>query len=115
MVEADGIGTAPRRPRVRLIGWPPERRAGLLDVLARYPAYEVNDQSDQPEARPTAFHLPGVPALAFVDDYRFLPIHTLHDTIDLMDAAGLAFAAEVIAAAVAHLAAEQPGGRDGDG
>ena len=115
VVEADGIGTAPRRPRVRLIGWPPERRAGLLDVLARYPAYEVNDQSDQPEARPTAFHLPGVPALAFVDDYRFLPIHTLHDTIELMDAAGLAFAAEVIAAAVAHLAAEEPRGGAGHG
>ena len=44
-----------------------------------------------------------------------VPIHTVHDTIDLMDAAGLAFAAEVIAAAVAHHAAEQPGGRDGDG
>jgi hypothetical protein len=69
----------------------------------------VNDQSDDPQARPTAFNLPGVPSLAFVDDYRFLPIHTPLDTIDLMDAEGLAFAAEVIAAAVAHLAGDGHG------
>jgi hypothetical protein len=63
----------------------------------------VDDQSDLPSARPTAFNLPGVPAAAFVDDYRFLPIHTPEDTIDLMSREGLAFATEVIAAVVAHL------------
>ena len=62
VVEADGVGTAPRRPRVRLIGWPAGARDALLDVLRRFPAYEVNDQSGQPDARPTAFNLPGVPA-----------------------------------------------------
>ena len=104
VVEADGIGTAPRRPSVRLIGWPAHRRGGVLETLARYPDYEVNDQSDDPTARPTAFNLPGVPAAAFVDDYRFLPIHTVHDTIDLMSKEGLAYATEVIGAVVEHLA-----------
>jgi hypothetical protein len=114
VVEADGVGTAPRRPRVRLIGWPAAARDALLDVFRRFPAYEVNDQSGQPDARPTAFNLPGVPAAAFVDDYRFLPIHTPLDTIDLMSEAGLAFAAETIAGVVAHLAsaAGQPAGSE---
>ncbi|MDQ3702441.1 MAG: M28 family peptidase [Chloroflexota bacterium] len=108
VVEADGVGTAPRRPRVRLIGWPAGGRERLKRVLSRFPAYEVNDQSDDPTARPTAFNLPGVPALAFVDDYRFLPIHTVQDTIDLMSSDGLAFAAEVMAASIAHLVSEPP-------
>ena len=103
VVEADGIGTAPLRPRVRLIGWPSDRREGVLEVFRRFPAYEVNDQSDQPDARPTAFNVPGAPAAAFIDDYRFLPIHTVQDTIDLMSRDGLAFATEVIAALLAHL------------
>ena len=103
VVEADGIGTVPRRPRLRLIGWPPGRREGVLDVLRRFPQYTVDDQSDLPSARPTAFNLPGVPAVAFVDDYRFLPIHTPEDTVDLMSREGLAFATEVIAAVVDHL------------
>ncbi|MGH2369110.1 MAG: M28 family metallopeptidase [Chloroflexota bacterium] len=109
VVEADGVGTAPRRPRVRLIGWPPGRRESLLEVLRRFPAYTVDDQSDKPDARPTAFHLPGVPALAFVDDYRFLPIHTVQDTIDLMSPDGLALAAEVMGAVVEHLSASPSG------
>lgn len=104
VVEADGIGTAPRRPRVRLIGWPPGRRERLLEALQRFPTYEVNDQSDLATARPTAFNLPGVPALAFVDDYRFLPVHTPLDTIDLMSQDGLRFAAQVMAGVVEHLA-----------
>jgi aminopeptidase YwaD len=104
VVEADGVGTAPRRPRVRLIGWPRERRGGVLDALRRFPQYEVDDQSDLPDARPTAFNIPGAPALAFVDDYRFLPIHTVHDTIDLMSADGLAFATQVMVSVVEHLA-----------
>lgn len=105
VVEADGVGTIPRRPRVRLIGWPPGRREGVLDVLARFPEYGVNDQSGQPDARPTAFNLPGVPAAAFVDDYRFLPIHTPADTVDLMHPDGLLLATQTIAAVVEHLAA----------
>jgi hypothetical protein len=107
VVEADGIGTAPRRPRVRLVGWPPGAREGVLGVLRRYREYEVDDQSDQPGARPPAFHLPGLPAAHFVDDYRFLPIHTPHDTIDLMDRDGLALASRVMAALVEHLSSPQ--------
>jgi Iap family predicted aminopeptidase len=103
VVEADGVGTAPRRPRVRLIGWPRGRRDGVLAALGRFPQYEVNDQSDDPTARPTAFNVPGAPAVAFVDDYRFLPIHTIHDTIELMSPKGLIFAVEVMAAVVEHL------------
>jgi hypothetical protein len=109
VVEADGVGTAPRRPRARLIGWPAAQRAALLDVFRRFPAYSVDDQSERPDARPTAFNLPGVPAAAFVDDYRFLPIHTPLDTIDLMSEEGLAFAATAIGAVVAHLAAGPAG------
>lgn len=108
VVEADGIGTAPRRPRVRLVGWPPGAREGVLGVLRDFPDYEVDDQSDQPGARPVAFRLPGLPAVHFVDDYRFLPIHTPEDTIDLMDRDGLALAARALAAVVEHLAS-QPG------
>jgi len=106
VVEADGIGTAPRRPRVRLIGWPSGQREGLVGVLGRFPQYTVDDQSELPTARPTAFNVPGAPALAFVDDYRFLPIHTVHDTIDLMDPEALAQAAEVMAAVVKYLTFE---------
>ncbi|HEX2037117.1 MAG TPA: M28 family peptidase [Chloroflexota bacterium] len=108
VVEADGIGTAPLRPRVRLIGWRPEVRDGLLGVLGRFPQYAVDDQSDQPGARPTAFNVPGAPALAFVDDYRFLPVHTVHDTIDLMHPEALALATEVMAAVTAHLTSAAP-------
>ena len=48
-------------------------------------------------------HLPGVPALTFVNDFERILIHTARDTIDLMSPDELAFSAEVIAAAVAHL------------
>jgi aminopeptidase YwaD len=104
VVEADGIGTAPRRPRLRLVGWPSPTRDRLLEVLHRFPAYEVNDQSDQPNARPVAFYLPRVPAVHLVDDYRFLPIHTPADTIDLMDPEALLLATQVMAAVVEELA-----------
>lgn len=106
VVEADGIGTAPRRPRARLIGWPQGQREALLAVLATFPEYAVIDESDRPDARPTAFNLPGLPALAFVDDYRFLPIHTVHDTIDLMDRDALTLAARVMTAVTAHLTSD---------
>jgi aminopeptidase YwaD len=108
VVEADGIGTAPRKPRLRLVGWRGGARAEVLEVLRRFPQYEVDDQSDRPDARPVAFHLPGVPAVHLVDDYRHLPIHTPADTIDLMSPDGLALAAEVMAALVGRLAGAGP-------
>jgi aminopeptidase YwaD len=112
VIEADGVGTIPRRPRVRLVGWPPGEREGVLEVLGRFPEYTVDDQSDQPGARPPAFHLPGLPAAYFVDDYRHLPIHTTEDTIELMDRDALALAAEVMGAVAAHLVGSpsRPGG-----
>lgn len=103
VVEADGIGTAPRLPRLRMVGWPPVERRGLLDLLRGFPDYQVDDQSDLPAARPAAFHLPGLPAVLLVDDYRFLPIHTPEDTINLMSRDGLALAGEVMAAIVGRL------------
>jgi aminopeptidase YwaD len=105
VVEADGIGTAPRKPRVRLYGWSGAPRQGVLDALRRFPDYEVVDQSDDSKARPTAFHLPGLPGVHFVDDYRFLPIHTPADTIDLMSPDGLTLATQTMAGVIQHLTA----------
>jgi hypothetical protein len=108
VVEADGVGTSPRRPRLRLIGWPAGRREPLRAVLEKFPEYGVDDQSDDPNARPTAFNIPGAPAVAFVDDYRFLPIHTVHDTIDLMHPDALLLAARTMTAVVDHLSSRPP-------
>ena len=47
--------------------------------------------------------LPGVPVLAFVNDYGKLPIHKAQDTMDLMSPDELAYSAQVIAAVVDHL------------
>lgn len=103
VVEADCIGTVPRRPKLRLMGWPAAPRRSLLDLLRGFPDYLVDDQSDLPDARPTAFHLPGLPAVYLLDDYSHLPIHTPEDNIDLMSRDGLALAGEVMAAVVGRL------------
>jgi hypothetical protein len=61
------------------------------------------DVRPETEAPRTAFSLPGVSVLAFVNDYGKLPIHTAQDTIDLMNPDELAFSAQVIATVVDRL------------
>ncbi len=102
VVEADCIGTVAVPPRVRVMGWSDPQRKGLLDVLQQFPRCIV-DIRPETEAPRTAFSLPGVPVLAFVNDYGKLPIHTAQDTIDLMSPDELAFSAQVIAAVAGHL------------
>jgi hypothetical protein len=71
------------RRAVHVLGWPPARRREkeeVLGILRPYPTCVVHERSEQPSVR-TAFHLPGVPALAFLDDYSRLPVHTAQDTI----------------------------------
>src|SRR6185437_16256567 len=100
-VEVDCVGTVAQPLRVQVLGWPEARqheKEGVLDVVRSYPNCVVVDRSGQPSAR-TAFHLPGVPTLAFLDDYPRLPIHTAQDTIGLMRPEALAAVAEVVAAA----------------
>ena len=105
VVEVDCVGTVAGPLTVHLLGWPPTRRQekeSVLGVLRSLPNCTVDDRSEHSSAR-TAFHLPGVPALAFLDDYARLPIHTTQDTIDLMRPTMLAAAAEAVAAAVGGL------------
>ena len=105
VVEVDCVGTVAGPLTVHVLGWPPTRQQekdGVLDILRPLPTCIVNDRSGHPSAR-TAFHLPGVPALAFLDDYSRLPIHTAQDTINLMRPTALAAAAEIVAAAVSGL------------
>jgi len=102
LVEADCVGTVLSAPIVHLSGWPTGAREDIVAVLRRFPRYVIDD-SPETMAKHTAFHLPGVPALWFVDDYPKLPIHTAQDTIELVDRDGLVFAAEVAAAATRHL------------
>jgi len=105
MVEVDCVGTVAQPLAVQVLGWPKSRhhdKEGVLNVLRRYRYCVVNDRSEQPSAR-TAFHLPGVPTLAFLDDFPRLPIHSSQDTIDLMHPEALAAAAEVVSAALSCL------------
>ena len=102
VVEADCIGTVAVAPRVRVMGWSAPQRKGILGVLQQFPKC-VADVRPETEAPHTALNLPGVPALAFVNDYGKLPIHTAQDTIELMRPDELAFSAAVIAAVVDHL------------
>jgi hypothetical protein len=101
VVEADCVGTALVSPRLwHLTGWTSRQKEDILSVMRRFPRLIIGDQ---PARAPGPFHLPGVPALTFVNDFERLHIHTAQDTIDLMSPDELAFIAEVIAAAVDHL------------
>ena len=102
LVEPDCIGTHALPPRVCAMGWPPQQKEGVLSVLRQSTHYIVDVRPDTEPPR-TAFHLAGVPALWFVNDYGKLPIHTAQDTMDLMSPDELAFSAAVIAAVVDHL------------
>jgi len=102
VVEADCIGTIDVPPRVQVMGWSGDRRKGVLDVLQQFPRCVMNVRPETEKPR-TAFNLPGIPVLAFVNDYGKLPIHTAQDTIELMSPDEMAFTAQVIAAAVDHL------------
>lgn len=102
VVEVDCIGTVAVPPKVQVMGWSNYQRKEILDVFQQFPLYMVNVRPET-EAPHTAFNLPGVPVLAFVNDYGKLPIHTAQDTIDLMNPGELAFSAKVIATIVDYL------------
>ncbi|MDQ1327683.1 MAG: hypothetical protein QG641_966 [Candidatus Poribacteria bacterium] len=102
VVEADCIGTVAIPPRVQVMGWSNYQRKEILDVLQQFPRYIV-DVRPETEVPHTAFNLPGVSVLAFVNDYGKLPIHTAQDTINLMSPDELAFSAQVIATVVNRL------------
>jgi aminopeptidase YwaD len=101
VVEADCVGTAVVSPRLwHVTGWTSRDKEDILSVMQRFPRLIIDDQ---PARAPGPFHLPGVPALTFVNDFERLHIHTAQDTIDLMSPDELTSIAEVIAAAVDHL------------
>ena len=102
VVEADCIGTAALPPRARVMGWSGVQRTGILSALQPFSRLVV-DVRPEAEAPHTAFNLPGVPVLAFVNDFGKLPIHTAQDTIDLMSAEELAYNVDAIAAVVDYL------------
>jgi aminopeptidase YwaD len=101
VVEADCVGTAVLPPRLwRATGWSPRQREEILRVLQRFPRYVVDDT---PSTTPGPFHLPGVAALRFVNDYERIPIHTAQDTMGLMSPDELGYSAEAVAAVVEYL------------
>lgn len=103
LVEPDCIGMVALPPKVRVMGFPADRKEAVLGVLQKFARYIVDVRPDAEPPR-TAFRLPGVPALWFVNDYGKVPIHTAQDTIELMKPDELAFSAQVVAAVVNHLA-----------
>jgi aminopeptidase YwaD len=105
VVEPDCIGTAALPPKAGVMGWTGRRKEGLLEVFRRFPRYIVEVGPDDEPAH-TAFHLPGIPAVWFVNDYGKVPIHTAQDTIDLLSPGELAFSTEVIAAVLDYLLEE---------
>jgi len=107
VVEADCIGTVAIPPRVRVMGWLAPQREAIMGILQQFPRC-IADVRPETEAPRTAFNLPGVPVMAFVNDYGKLPIHKAQDTIDLMSPGELAFSAQVIAAVVDHLSSGRP-------
>jgi len=104
VVEADCIGTVAIPPRVSVMGWSASQREGVLGVLQQFPRC-IADVRPETEVPRTALNLPGVPVMAFVNDYGKLPIHTAQDTIDLMSPEEIAYNAQIIAAVVEHLSA----------
>jgi aminopeptidase YwaD len=102
VVEADCIGTVSIPPRVQIMGWSSYQRKEILSVIQQFSRCII-DVRPETEAPHTAFDLPGVSVLAFVNDYGKLPIHTAQDTIELMNPDELAFNAQVIATVVDHL------------
>jgi aminopeptidase YwaD len=106
LVEIDCVGTVAGPVQARITGWSsllPDKKQQVLSVLRALPPCLIDDRSENPSAT-TAFHLPGIPSIAFVDDYDRLPIHTAQDTLDLMRPADLAHVAEVVGATVECLA-----------
>lgn len=104
VVEADCIGTVAIPPRVSVMGWSASQQEGILSVLKQFPRC-IADVRPETEVPRTALNLPGVPVMAFVNDYGKLPIHTAQDTIDLMNPEEMAHNAQIIAAVVEHLSA----------
>ena len=102
VVEPDCVGMGALPPMVRVMGFPTDQNEAIVGVLREFARYIVDVRPDTEPPR-TCFHLLGVPALWFVNDYGKVPIHTAQDTIDLMRSDELAFSAEAIAAAVEHL------------
>jgi aminopeptidase YwaD len=102
ILEADSVGTAEAAARVRVAGWEPRLKEGILSVLWRFPRLEVKVQ---PATEPphTALGLTGVPALVFVNDFTSIPIHTAQDTLDLLSPDEMASAAEVMGAVIHYL------------
>ena len=107
LVEVDCVGTVASPLRVSFFAWPAshrtEKRAEILGLLRTLPDCVVDDLSENPSAT-TAFHLPGVPSILFLDEYDRLPIHTAQDTIDLMRPEAFARTVESVIATVQHLA-----------
>jgi aminopeptidase YwaD len=106
LVELDCIGTVAGPLRAIVLAWPAGRplamKAALLEVLQGISGCVLNDRSEDPGVR-TAFYLPGVPSIAFNDDYSRLPIHTAQDTIDLMRPEALVHATASAVATIQHL------------
>jgi hypothetical protein len=104
VIEADCIGTVAIPPRVSVMGWSASQRKGILDVFQQFPRC-IADVRPETEVPRTALNLPGIPVMAFVNDYGKLPIHTAQDTIDLMSPEEMAYNAHIIAAVVEYLSA----------
>ncbi len=102
ILEGDVVGTTVCTPRVRVAGWPPRQKEGILWVLRRFPRVDVDVRAATDPPR-TGLGLTGVPALGFVSRWSSIPIHTAQDTLDLLSPDELAFCTDVMAAVVRYL------------
>jgi len=103
MIQIDSVGARGSLPVVHLMGWQQEQKDGVVRVLRRFPRYSVDEESVGGSDH-VPFHLHGVPVMAFMNDYRDIPIHTPRDAMDLMDPAELAMSANAVEAVARHCA-----------
>ena len=102
ILEGDVLGTVVSPPLVRVAGWPPRLKEGILAVLRRFARVGVDIR---PETQPprTGLGLTGVPSLGFTNNWSSIPIHTAQDTFDLLSPQELAFMTDVMAGVVRYL------------
>ncbi|MCE5215715.1 M28 family metallopeptidase [bacterium] len=102
VVEIDCVGTAAVPPAVTLMDFPRALREELLGVLTGFPRCGVQLRPET-QTSGTPFSLTGLPTVWFVNAYPKIPIHTAHDSIDLLSPEEMAYTVEAASAVLEQL------------